>query len=159
MDNRHLIFIHGSDSNSQTYKAALLRDLFPGMLVPDFTGDLTARMDQLGGILGEQTGWTIVGSSLGGLMAALFAAWHPDQVRKLVLLAPALILPEFAKNPPQPIAIPTIIVQGIKDELIPLKPARELAERVFTDLTYMVVHDDHRLHETAQELDWKEILA
>ncbi|PIZ26267.1 MAG: alpha/beta hydrolase, partial [Chloroflexi bacterium CG_4_10_14_0_8_um_filter_57_5] len=48
---------------------------------------------QLEAILGAQTGWTIIGSSLGGLMAALFATQAPGQVRKLALLAPALILP------------------------------------------------------------------
>jgi pimeloyl-ACP methyl ester carboxylesterase len=127
-------------------------------LVPDFTGDLSERMDQLESILGEQTGWTIIGSSLGGLMAALFASRHPGQVRKLVLLAPALIFPEFAEKLSRSITIPTVIVQGTKDGLIPLAPARELAEKVFARLTYMVVEDDHRLHKTAQELDWGKLL-
>ena len=159
MDNKHIIFIHGSDSSGQTYKATLLRGLFPGMLTPDFTGPLTERMTQLEDILGNQTGWTIVGSSLGGLMAALFATQHPGQVRKLVLLAPALTLPEFTEHLPLPIAVPTVVVHGTRDELLPLDKGRKLAETVFTDLTYIVVEDDHRLHETAEEMDWGKILA
>ena len=159
IDAHRLIFVHGSESNSQTYKATLLRGLFPGMLTPDFTGPLAERMTQLEGILGNQTGWTIIGSSLDGLMAALFAAQHPGQVRKLVLLAPALILPEFAENLPTSISIPTVIIQGTRDELIPLGLARKLAEKAFTNLTYLVVDDDHRLHKTAEELDWKAMLA
>ena len=99
IDPSHILFIHGSSGDrSQTYKARLLREIFPGMLTPDFDGDLPERMKQLETILGTETGWTLVGSSLGGLMAALFATQHPDQVRKLVLLAPALTLPGFTRS-------------------------------------------------------------
>jgi len=154
----HMIFIHGSDSNSQTYKATLLRGLFPGMVTPDFTGSLSERMAQLEAILGDRTGWTIIGSSLGGLMAALFATQAPGQVRKLALLAPALTLPEFAEIPPASIDVPTVIIQGTRDELIPLEESRGIAEKVFTHLTYLVVDDDHRLHKTAEQMDWKTLL-
>ena len=77
IDPARILFIHGSDSSSQTYKASILRGIFPGMLTPDFNGDLPERMKQLEAILGTETGWTLVGSSLGGLMAALFAMQHP----------------------------------------------------------------------------------
>jgi len=159
MNNFHIVFIHGSGGDkSQTYKARILRGLFPGMLTPDFDGDLSERMVQLKGILGNETGWTLIGSSLGGLMAALFATQAPCQVRKLVLLAPALTFPEFAGNLPAPIAVPTIVVHGTRDELLPLEAGRTLAEKVFTSLTYLVVDDDHRLHKTAETLDWKSLL-
>ena len=159
IDPKRIIFIHGSDSSGQTYKATLLRDIFPDMLAPDFTGGLPERMTQLETVLGTETDWTLVGSSLGGLMAALFALQHPNQVRKLVLLAPALTLPGFAMNLASPIAIPTTIIQGTQDAFIPLEPTRRLAEKVFLNLNYIVVDDDHRLHKTAQELDWKNLLA
>jgi pimeloyl-ACP methyl ester carboxylesterase len=160
LDSAHILFIHGSGGDkSQTYKACLLREKFPGMLTPDFDGDLPERMAQLEAILGSESGWTLIGSSLGGLMAALYALQHPDQVKKLVLLAPALTLPEFNSTLPSQLSIPTVIVQGTRDELIPLEPSRELAEQVFTNLTYLVVEDDHRLHKTARELNWEELLA
>lgn len=158
IDASRLIFIHGSDSNSQTYKATILRSLFPGMVTPDFTGSLSERMAQLEAILGDQTGWTIIGSSLGGLMAALFTTQAPGQVRKLVLLAPALTLPEFAGHLPDPVPVPTIVVHGTRDELLPLEAGRSLAEKVFTNLTYLVVNDDHRLHKTAEQMDWQTLL-
>ena len=159
IDPDHLIYIHGSESNSRTYKASLLRGLFPGMVVPDFTGDLPERMEQLETILGAETGWSLIGSSLGGLMAALFALQHPGQVRKLVLLAPALTLPGFTRNLPSQISIPTIIIQGNQDELIPLEPSRKIAEKIFTNLTYIVVDDDHRLHKSAQKVEWAKLLT
>ncbi len=160
MDNSRIVFIHGSSGDkSQTYKARLLRETFPGIVTPDFDGDLSERMAHLRAILGKDIGWILIGSSLGGLMAALFTMQAPGQVRKLVLLAPALTLPEFAVIPPGSIDIPTIIVQGTLDELISLRTARELAEKTFTHLTYLVVDDDHRLHKTAEELDWKSLLG
>jgi len=159
MDNSRILFIHGSSGDkSQTYKARLLRSIFPGMVTPDFNGELPERMMQLEEIIGIQTGWTLVGSSLGGLMATLYATRHPGQVGKLVLLAPALILPEFANALPASIDIPTIIIHGTHDELLPLKEGRALAEKVFTNLTYIIVDDDHRLHKTAETLDWTALL-
>lgn len=159
MDYSHIVFIHGSGGDkSQTFKARLLRGLFPGMLTPDFDGPISTRMTQLRAILGKEAGWILIGSSLGGLMAALFAYKSPRQVHKLVLLAPAVSLIEFEKIPPAAIDIPTTIVQGTQDELIQLPEARELAEKVFTHLTYIVVEDDHRLHKTAEKLDWKTLL-
>jgi pimeloyl-ACP methyl ester carboxylesterase len=159
MDASRIVFIHGSSGDkSQTYKARLLREKFPVLVTPDFDGDLSGRIAQLRPILGNETGWTLIGSSLGGLMAVLFAMQAPGQVRKLVLLAPALTLPEFAFIPPASIHIPTIIIQGTQDEIIPLQVAREIAEKTFTHLTYLVVDDDHRLHKTADALDWKSLL-
>ncbi len=89
IDPTHILYIHGSDSSSQTYKATLLHDTFPGMLIPDFIGSLPERMGQLETILGAETGWRLVGSSLGGLMAALFAMNHPGQVRQTGITCPS----------------------------------------------------------------------
>ena len=159
MDHSHLVFIHGSGGDkSQTYKARLLRGIFPGMLTPDFDGELPGRMVQLNVLLGKKAGWILIGSSLGGLMATLFASLAPLQVRKLILLAPALPLPEFASIPSASLDTPTVIIQGSRDELIPLSVARDLAEKVFTHLTYLVVDDDHRLHKTAESLNWKSLV-
>jgi pimeloyl-ACP methyl ester carboxylesterase len=158
MDNSRLIFIHGSDSSSQTYKAGVLRALFPGMIAPDFSGPLGVRLAQLEAVTRDLPGWTLIGSSLGGLMAALFAARHPDQVRKLVLLAPALHLPEFSRHLPKPIPVPAVLVQGRNDDVIPIETVRQLAKRIFPKLTYLLVDDDHRLHHTADTLDWKKLL-
>jgi pimeloyl-ACP methyl ester carboxylesterase len=159
IDASRIVFIHGSESNSQTYKAVLLRRLFPAMVVPDFTGPLTERMPQLESILDRETGWTIIGSSLGGLMAALFASRHPQQVRKLVLLAPALNLAVFSEEVKAPISIPCIIIHGTLDDVVPLEDVRALAEKTFPQLTFWVVEDDHRLHKTAETVDWETIIS
>jgi len=153
-----LLFIHGSDSSSQTYKAQVLRGIFPDILVPDFTGPLAVRMAQLEAIIGVGSGWTLIGSSLGGLMAAIFTTRHPDQVRQLVLLAPALNLPEFTRHLPKPVDVPTLLIHGKKDDVVPPEVIRRLAKGIFPKMRYLSVDDDHRLHHTAETLDWKSLL-
>lgn len=154
-----LIYIHGSESDSNSGKARQFREWFPGMITPDFKGSFDERMNQLKKILSDQAGWTLIGSSYGGLMATIFALEHEEQVRKLVLLAPALAQ-EIAPLPkPGPISIPTILIHGTQDTVVPLEPVREIAQRLFSNLTLYTVEDDHRLHKTANELDWNTILG
>lgn len=155
----HLIFLHGLDSSSQSYKARMLRRLFPGaILTPDFRGALEERMTQLAPILATAPTWVIIGSSFGGLMAALWTCQHPTQVERLVLLAPALNRPAFAANPPAPVAVPTVIYHGVHDTVVPLAPVKALAEQVFLNLTFHVVDDDHKLTATVDKLDWTALL-
>lgn len=153
-----LIFIHGLEGSSQGIKATLLRGRFPGILTPDFRGSLDERMSSLREILGDAFGWRIVGSSFGGLMAALFACQRPHQVDRLVLLAPALVWPDFANAPQGPVDIPVVIYHGRQDELLPLDMVRSIAERSFTNLDFRVVEDDHGLYKTVHSLDWQHLL-
>jgi pimeloyl-ACP methyl ester carboxylesterase len=158
-DPTHLIFLHGLEGTSQGTKATLLKSLFPGMLTPDFSGSLEQRMAALKPILGDRNVWTIVGSSFGGLMAALFTCERPAQVRKLVLFAPALILPEFADSPPAPVDVPTVIYHGRRDQIVPLEQTLKLATQVFRSLVFHDVDDDHGLYKTVYEIDWKVLVA
>ncbi len=160
MDTTRILFIHGSDSSGQTYKAQVLRKTFSELISPDFTGPLAVRLAQMEAIVKNKDGWTLIGSSLGGLMAALFTTQHPGQVRKQVLLAPALHLPEFSRprHLPKPVDVPTILIIGKKDDIIPGETVRQLTKQVFPKLTYLSVDDDHRLHYTTDHLDWKDLL-
>ena len=157
--NDQLIFIHGQESSSQGFKANLLRDLFPGITIPDFEGALEERMARLTSILGDKLGWTIIGSSMGGLMAALLTCQHPAQVEKLILLAPALTWPGLADGQLRPVSVPTVVYHGIRDTVVPLEPVRALATRTFTNLIFRAVDDDHRLRETVQVIDWPTLVT
>lgn len=172
MDNAKIIYLHGSDSSSQSGKAKQFAEKFKGMKTPDFTGSFDERMKQLYDVLGKEKGWTIIGSSYGGLMAAVFASENPKQVRKLVLLAPAILKDEngIYMDPVigeplqgnwkqlQTISIPTIIVHGTQDDVVPLEPVRKIAEELFSDVEFIVVEDGHRLQKAFGELDWEDIL-
>ncbi len=152
------LFIHGLGGSSQGIKAAHLRQIFKDILTPDFQGSLEERMAQLTTLIGRKHGWRIIGSSLGGLMATYFACWHPRQVEKLVLLAPALTLPDFINSPPPPITIPVIIYHGRQDTLIPLKDIKHLARQVFRNLEFHMVEDDHSLQHTFLAIDWSKLI-
>ena len=154
-----LIFIHGLEGSSQGVKAKRLRELFPNMRIPDFSGSLDERMGDLVGVLEGGGEWTVIGSSFGGLMGALYACHNPERVQKLVLLAPALIWPTFVDNRPQPVSVPVILYHGSRDELIPLDEVRNIAEEVFTNLTFHVVDDNHGLYKTLHEIDWDQTLG
>lgn len=175
-DNSKIIYLHGSDSSSQSGKARQFAQLFPGMVTPDFTGSFHERMEQLYSILGDKKDWVIIGSSYGGLMGTVFTSGSPTQVRKLVLLAPALLREsngtyldpmtgerlDYSRKSGdslQPISVPTIIVHGTEDDVVPLEAVRKIAQTLFTDLTYHVVNDGHRLHKAFEELNWEDILT
>ena len=159
MSQSNMMFLHGLEGTSQGIKANLLRGLFPEILIPDFSGDLETRMTALEKILGARRGWILIGSSFGGLMAALFACQHPEQVQRLILLAPALIWPDFASQPPPPNDVPTLIYHGTHDHLVPINMVQPLAQQVFNHLEFHAVDDDHGLYKTVHSLDWKAILA
>ena len=153
-----LIFLHGLMGSSQGFKATLLRDLFPHILIPDFRGSLEERLAQLTPILADESEWIIIGSSMGGLMGTLFTCQHPEQVRKLILLAPALTWPDFVENPPAPVSVPAVVYHGRRDAVVPIEPVRDLAARIFTNLTFHVVDDDHSLHKAVQAIGWSSLL-
>jgi hypothetical protein len=160
LDNSHIIYLHGLESSSQSGKAHQFAEKFPGMVTPDFTGSFEDRMKQLKPILGRKKNWTIIGSSFGGLMGAVFTCEHPTQVRKLILLAPALLREHFAPYLDlESVSVPTVIIHGTSDEVVPLEPVREIAKNLFTDLQIIIVEDDHRLKKTFEEMNWDEILT
>jgi pimeloyl-ACP methyl ester carboxylesterase len=153
------IFLHGLDSSSQGTKAVFFRERYPDMLIPDFSGSLEERMQKLEGILLGRTGIRFVGSSFGGLMAALFAMQHEARVERLVLLAPAINFLGPSGFPERPISVPVWIYHGTHDETIPLRDARAVAGRIFPRLTFYEVEDDHNLHKTFRTLDWDGLLG
>lgn len=154
-----LIYLHGLMSDSQGIKARLLRERYPQILIPDFSGSLDERMNRLAEVLGETAGWTIVGSSFGGLMGALFTLQRPQQVKKLILFSPALIWPDFAQATLTSARVPVVVYHGLRDDLVPLPAVRPLAERSFLNLVFHVVDDDHGMYRTVHEVDWDALLG
>lgn len=155
----HVILIHGLEGSSQGFKAQLLRKILPGIRIPDFPGALGERMSILEDILVDRDDWVIIGSSFGGLMGTLYTCAHPHKVRKLVLLAPALIWPEFVVDPPDPVDVPTVVYHGMRDDIIPIDDVRRLSAGCFDNLVFHEVDDIHNLNETVKTLDWHEIIG
>lgn len=161
MDSK-IIFIHGLESNSQGFKGKFLRERFPNIITPDFSGSLDDELQQLTEIItksgSNDTKWTIIGSSFGGLVATVFTLGYPELVKKLILLAPAFNMQNLDAITVQPLDIPVILYHGSKDDIVPVEPIKKTAEKLFKNLEYHLVDDDHRLHATTEKIDWKSIL-
>jgi pimeloyl-ACP methyl ester carboxylesterase len=152
------IFIHGLESSNQGTKSVFFRERYPDMVIPHFTGPLTERMDALNRVLSGRTGIRIVGSSFGGLMGAIYAMENEIRMDRLVLLAPAVNYLESSGYAIRPVEIPVTLYHGIHDEVIPLKEVRNVAERLFPNLDFHAVGDDHVLHKTFRTIDWDTLL-
>ena len=153
------IFLHGLESSSKGAKATFLSDLYPDMLIPDFKGNLSARMGLLESILAGQENIILIGSSFGGLMATLYTMEKQETVDRLVLLAPALNFPEFLQYDLKSIKVPTRMIIGGDDNVTPIQEVLPLARKIFANLNYDEVDDTHMLAETFRKLDWQNLLA
>ena len=153
------IFIHGLESSNQGTKSVFFREKYPDMVIPYFTGPLDERLRSLRSVLFRKTGVILVGSSFGGLMATIFAMENEERVERMILLAPAINLVEFADYGSKFISVPVWIYHGRSDEVIPLNDVEKVARSVFHDLSFHVVEDDHYLHKTFKTIDWDRLLS
>ena len=154
-----LLFIHGLAGSGQGFKASFLRGLYPDLLAPDFPGDVWQRITQLETLIGESDGWTLIGSSLGGLMATVFACRHPRQIDRLVLLAPALPYLDLEENPLSPIDIPVSLVHGRQDDVVPMEKTLTVARQLFPRLVVQQFDATHDLNPILDQLDWPALLG
>lgn len=108
-----ILYLHGFASGPSSKKAQFFRLKFKGMGVsigiPDLSEGDFERLTitgQLGVIERAARGRpvTLIGSSMGGYLAALYAARHPE-VERLVLLAPAF---GFARRWPEMLGVQAI---------------------------------------------------
>lgn len=153
------VFLHGLDSSNQGTKSLFFREKYPDMLIPNFTGALEDRMEKLEHVLEGEGGLRIVGSSFGGLMAALFTLDKEPLVDRLILLAPAINMGPFSQSLKAPIKVPVTIFHGRNDEVIPLEEVKRIAWNRFQNLVFHELDDDHSLHKTFKTLGWSELLG
>jgi pimeloyl-ACP methyl ester carboxylesterase len=128
------------------------------MLMPDFAGSLAERMAQLERDLAGKNNLILIGSSYGGLMAALFACKNEARTRRLILLAPALGHADFSPYYKRPLELPVTLYHGQHDVVVPPEETRRIAGRLFRNLERHLVDDDHNLHLVFPTLDWDKFL-
>jgi pimeloyl-ACP methyl ester carboxylesterase len=92
------------------------------------------------------------------MMATLYAMENGDAVDRLVLLAPALNFPDFSGYGIKRVSIPTWMIIGRQDTVTPAVVVVPIAKRIFTDLVYDEVNDDHMLAGSFRSIDWKSLL-
>jgi len=152
-------FIHGLESSSQGTKGSFFRKRYPDMIIEDFSGSFAERMKKLESLLAGKNDLILVGSSYGGLMAAVYAGLHEDRVGKLILLAPALHLEPYTPYLNKKLHIPVTVYHGLRDDVVPLETVRGIAQRLYENQAFNAVDDDHNLHEIFPALDWDALLS
>jgi pimeloyl-ACP methyl ester carboxylesterase len=153
-----LVFIHGLESTAQGTKGQFFRQLFPQMIIEDYTGDYATRMRKLDSLLSGKNYLILMGSSYGGLMATQYAIDNEERVKKMILLAPALNLPEFKPPEHTKLHLPVIIYHGNNDDVVNPNIVKNIALKYFSNLEHHLVNDDHSLHITFPALDWTNLL-
>jgi uncharacterized protein len=93
-----ILYLHGFASGPQSSKGLFFQERFAALGVevdlPDLSGGdfehltLTSQLEIIDHRVGERAPAAVIGSSLGGYLAALYAARHTGVFRAVVLLAP-----------------------------------------------------------------------
>lgn len=142
-------FMHGKESGPGAAKIVALaavaqaRGWDTASLDYSHTVDPAARLEQLlAACAGERRPLLLVGSSMGGWVAAEAAARLG--ARGVFLMAPALGLAHYPTQAPQVPAATTEIVHGWDDAVIPCEQAIRFAR--LRGCTLHLVQDDHRLN-------------
>ena len=156
--NNTLVFIHGLESSARGNKGQYFHSHFPDMIIEDYTGSFSERMKKLETVLANRDRLILVGSSYGGLMAAKFALDHEQRVKKLILIAPALILEGFEQACKAKLGIPVVLYHGTRDDVVDPYETKRNAEKCFACLDHCFVDDDHPLNEVFPMLDWPALL-
>jgi len=165
MKRFQLCFFHGLDSSPQGTKSKLLKKTYPKCWIPELPPDIYKRLEIVKIGITEPT--VIIGSSLGGLTALMYAMQHPEMVSGLVLMAPAVgcteksILTDYeplSESLYIPGGFQAVIVAGIHDTLIPISAIRSVIERSpeKESIRLHEVDDDHMLHQSL-ELMFQEV--
>lgn len=150
-----VVFSHGKESGPWgakiTAMAAVVADLSLRAESVDYRGmdDPEARVQKLirtGLELKEPM--VLVGSSMGGHVSA--AAANRLDACALFLLAPAFYMPGFEAHTPQDVAVPTAIVHGWHDVVVPVENSIRWAREHRAALH--IVNSDHRLEDRVEEI-------
>jgi pimeloyl-ACP methyl ester carboxylesterase len=152
------VFIHGLESSGKGTKGVFFSERYPDMIVEDFFGTFPQRMEKLELVLAGKSNLILVGSSYGGLMAATYACLHEERVNRMILLAAALNLDEYAPCINKQLSLPITLFHGLQDDVVPLPAVRDIAERLFVNHVFNAVEDDHSLSRTFLTYDWDAFL-
>lgn len=150
-----VIFNHGKESGPSGIKINALRTVCDELELPsesiDYRGmdDPETRVKKLRGILNHSSSPVLlVGSSMGSYVA--LRASTDNNVRALFLMAPAVYMPGYDNTMIDPRDIPTFVVHGWQDDIVPVNNAIKFACDYQKDL--LLLADDHVLRHSLERL-------
>jgi len=152
-----VIFSHGQESGPWGTKIRAMADCVRGMGckadsldyqgIADPTERVTKLVDECGAI---DASLVLVGSSMGGHVAT--AAASPLHAAGLFVLAPAYYMPGYEELTPNPPGMPTCIVHGWRDDVVPVENSIRFAKSCNAELH--ILDGDHRLTDNIDEINY-----
>jgi predicted esterase len=152
-----VIFSHGQESGPWGTKIRAMADCVRGMGckadsldyqgIADPTERVTKLVDECGAI---DAPLVLVGSSMGGHVAT--AAASPLHAAGLFVLAPAYYMPGYEELTPNPPGMPTCIVHGWRDDVVPVENSIRFAKSCNAELH--ILDGDHRLTDNIDEINY-----
>jgi pimeloyl-ACP methyl ester carboxylesterase len=150
-----VVFSHGKESGPWgakiTAMAAVVQELKLRAESVDYRGidDPRARVQKLIEFGHElKDPMVLVGSSMGGHVSA--AAAGRVAARGLFLLAPAFYMPGFEAHTPQEVAVPTAIVHGWHDDVVPVENSIRWARE--HEAVLHILNSGHRLEDQIEAI-------
>jgi hypothetical protein len=152
----NVYFAHGKESGpwGTKIKALVVIAESKGFNVinPDYSSepDPDVRVKQLLNLIFIPSDITVlVGSSMGGYVSTV--ASQVINPTGLFLMAPAFYLPEYKEQLPTPNAKKTVIVHGLKDEVVPVENSIRFAREHHTELH--ILEGDHQLTDQLPKIE------
>ena len=147
-----LIWAHGLWGSPNGSKVTAIRESGIEVVSPDFNDmELKERIDILNELVSKEE-VVLAGSSYGGLACAFVAQQQPEQIKGMLLLAPALHLPESPNDNPEkliaPNNFPISIIHSVTDEIVPISASKDYIERSGNNLRLIEVEDSHVLEDS-----------
>lgn len=178
------LYLHGFASSPRSRKAKAFQSALPDLEIPELDGGDFEHLTVSGQLAivertlrGEPA--RLIGSSMGGYIAALYAAAHPE-VSRLVLLAPALgfaprwkektslevfhhgtgtvrsvhhgLIDDAMQHPPIPdFTQPCLIFHGVRDDVVPVGNSRAFAA-THANARLIELESDHELLDVLDEI-------
>ena len=149
-----LIWAHGLWGSPNGSKVTAIRESGIEVNSPDFNNmELDERVNILNELVSKEE-VVLAGSSYGGLACALVAQQQPKQVKGMLLLAPALHLPEAPNNAPEnlvaPKDLPITIIHSTSDEIVPISASQDYIDRSKNKINLIQVEDSHVLENSIE---------
>lgn len=149
-----IFFFHGKESGPFGTKYQALSRILD-VTSPDFQNmDIWERLTQAELLTRDLENIFVVGSSYGGLLAALLYSNHPERFSGYLLMAPAFHLDAAStieRMPPN-----SVVIHGTPDDVVPVESSREMCAKF--GVTLIEVEDGHSLRGSV-ELMKAQVLA
>jgi predicted alpha/beta hydrolase family esterase len=153
-----LMFLHGMESSPLGTKSRFIKSHYPNCLIPELSSDIHERKVVIEEIIEKPV--YIIGSSLGGLSALLYAMSFPEKVAGMILIAPAVGFfdetvfndhdKELIRGTYIPEGIPCTVMIGKRDDVIPQADIEAMIARSPDQGNIKVIKldDDHTLNQS-----------